>query len=80
MAETISRKAWLRLELEAAEDYVTRFAASRDPVEQAQVVRRSREATEFRDELSRLEGAPVVSIRLSGPGIEGSNAPVELVK
>ena len=80
MAETITRAAWLRLELEAAEDFLLRHADSADPIEQAQVTRRRREAAAHREELSRLDGSSMISIRLSGAGIEGSNAPVEAVK
>ena len=80
MADTITREAWLRLELEAARDYVARFGDSADPIEQAQVSRRGREAKVLEDELGRRGGAPVVTFRLVGPAIEGSNAPPELVK
>lgn len=80
MAETITREAWLRLELEAARDYVARFGDSSNPIEQAQVSRRLREAQVIEDELGRLSGATVITFRLVGPAIEGNNAPPELVK
>ncbi len=80
MAETITREAWLRLELEAARDYVARFRDSSDPIEQAQVSRRLREAQLIEDELGQLLGPAVVTFRLMGPAVEGNNAPPELVK
>jgi hypothetical protein len=80
MAETITREAWLRLELEAAETYLARFGDSADPVDQAQVTRRRSEAAAFREELAQLGGRSSVRFRLAGHGIEGNNAPVDLVK
>ena len=52
---TISRADWLRLEIAAAEQYVSRFADSNDPIARAQVHRRQRELIGFRAELAILE-------------------------
>ena len=51
----ISRAEWLRLEIEAADQYVARHRDSNDPIEQSQVHRRQREADALGAELDAEE-------------------------
>jgi hypothetical protein len=57
MAEHISRREWLVLEIELAEEYRARHADASDPIVRSQVTRRSGEATLHRVELDRIDSA-----------------------
>jgi hypothetical protein len=52
---TISRAEWLRLEIQAADQYVARHRDSDDPIERRQVHRREREADALRAQLDAEE-------------------------
>lgn len=55
MPEFISRQDWLRLEIDAADQYVERHGADDDPIQRAHAQRRGREAVKHRAELASLD-------------------------
>lgn len=75
MSETLSREAWLRMEIALDREYAARYRSSDDPVERAQSARRQREADVKLTELEGIRSRARFVVSLAGREIEGHNAP-----
>jgi len=80
MADDMTREHWLAFEIELAEEFIRRNADRPDPIYQSQVAGRRRELERHRAELESIAAGPALEFHLAGKGIEGHNAPLDVVR